>query len=337
MVVPVTEVYKNIYSFSVILPKSPLREINAYVIKTPEKAFLFDTGYNDPESKAALLNGLKEIELTIEDVDLYLTHLHSDHVGLAPLFDEAGCRIYAGRIDGEHMNNMANGKYWALLDSFRELYDLENEISLEDNPGYQYRMTKEINYHVLEIGDRIEIGDYQFEVVDLKGHTPGHIGFYDAKHKIMLSGDTVLDPITPNITYWGESFPNSLAQYIDTLLMLKSLEIDYLFATHRKIIDNHQERIDQLIHHHHERLQEILDALSTDATYTIRDISAKISWRIKADSWETFPRPQKWFASGETMAHVDYLVNLGYLSMTNENGVLTFKKLRDHFEPVYPN
>lgn len=328
----IKEVFKDIYSFSVILPNSPLRAINAYVIKTPNKAVLFDTGYNDLESKKALIAGLEALDLKITDIDLYLTHLHSDHVGLAPLFYEAGCRIFTGAIDGQHMNNMANGKYWELIDHFRFLYDLEQDLSLEDNPGFKYRMQTEINYTILNIGEIIEIGDYHFEVMDVKGHTPGHIAFYDKHHKIMLSGDTVLDPITPNITYWGEDFPNSLGQYFETLSTLYNLDINYLFATHRNIITNHKKRISELFQHHEERLQEILDVMQPEKEYTIKELSGLISWKIKTNNWNEFPRPQKWFAAGETMAHMEYLLHNGYVSQRQENNILKFTKTKHQLE-----
>ncbi len=47
------------------------------------------------------------------------------------------------------------------------------------------------------------MGDYKFTVIDIPGHTPGHIALYDPSKKVMISGDHILDPITPNIAFWG--------------------------------------------------------------------------------------------------------------------------------------
>jgi hypothetical protein len=38
-----------------------------------------------------------------------------------------------------------------------------------------------------------------------------------------------------------------------------------------------------------------------------------MTWSIRAKSWEDFPDSQKWFATGETLAHLFYLKNLGRL------------------------
>lgn len=36
-----------------------------------------------------------------------------------------------------------------------------------------------------------------------------------------------------------------------------------------------------------------------------------MTWDIRADSWADFPLNQKWFATGEALAHLEYLVEEG--------------------------
>ena len=330
----IKEVAKDIYTFPVTLPNNPLKALNVYVIKGDDRTVIFDTGFNTEESKADLLNGLKELDLEPKDVEVVLTHLHSDHVGLVNLFTEAGSKVYAGKVDGKLINQMTNYEYWARLENFIPLYGMEkNEINTAENPGYKNRLKNPIDFIELKVGEYFNVGDYQFEVLDLSGHTPGHLGFYDADKKIILSADTILDPITPNITFWGFDYPNILNTYVETLKGLKEREIDFALATHRKIITNVNERIDELISHHDERLQEILDAMDSNETYSVRDISANISWRIRADNWDEFPRSQKWFAVGETMAHLHHLANTNRVKMEEKNGELEFTKLEEKIIP----
>ena len=91
--------------------------------------------------------------------------------------------------------------------------------------------------------------------------------------------------------------------------------------------------MDDLILHHNERLQEILDAMDFDREYTVREISANISWRIRADNWDEFPRAQKWFAAGETMAHLHHLANTDCVRMEKGEGPLKFIKLKEQIVP----
>lgn len=323
------EVMPNIYIFSVPLPHSPLKEINTYVIKTPDRNVLFDTAYNMPQCQEALIRGLTELDLKISDLDLVITHLHADHTGLTHLFADAGCRIYASPVDGNYANTMATGEYWQLMASFHDLYGMqEGELDIVDNPGFRYKLAHAFDFIPLNVGDDFIVGDYHFSVQDLIGHTPGHIGLYEADQEIIFSGDTVLDPMTPNITYWGSSYPNILGSYLQTLQRLQTLPLKQMFATHRQIINKPSQRIQQLIGHHFDRLKEILDAMEEGRKYTIRDLSARISWRIKADNWEDFPKSQKWFAAGETMAHADYLVHSNCLKKTELAGCLYFEKVQ---------
>lgn len=330
----IKEVAKDIYTFPVTLPNNPLKALNVYVIKGEDRTVVFDTGFNTEESKADLLDGLNELDLKLEDVEVVLTHLHSDHVGLVNLFANAGSKIYAGQVDGNLINEMTGREYWDRLEGLIPLYGLEeNELLTDENPGYKHRLKEAIDYVELTVGEYLDVGDYHFEILDLSGHTPGHLGFYDAEKKIILSADTILDPITPNITFWGFQYPDILNTYIETLYSLKEREIDLALATHRKIVSNVPERIDELIEHHDERLQEILDAMDVEKEYTVRDISANISWRIRADHWDEFPRAQKWFAAGETMAHLHHLVNTDRVKMEEENGRLKFTKIEEQIVP----
>lgn len=331
----IQEVAKNIYSFGVTLPNSPLKLINAYVVKGDNRTVLFDTGFNNPQSEKELLAGLAELGIALSEVELVLTHLHSDHTGLVHLFSQAGCQIYASQLDGTYTNDMIWGSYWQKINSQLDLYGLqEDQIENDDNPGFLNQPSQTFEFTVLTPGDEFIVGDYQFKVLDLIGHTPGHIGFFDEASGVLLSADTVLDPITPNITFWGFEHVDILGSYVNTLKKLKQLAITVILPTHRKIIYNPQERINELIEHHNERLQEILDAMSQGKRYTVRDISAVISWRIKADNWKEFPKSQKIFAAGETMAHLEHLYHTQCVDMTQaDDGTLYFSKKQANIKP----
>ena len=58
--------------------------------------------------------------------------------------------------------------------------------------------------------------------------------------------------------------------------------------------------------HHQARLKEVLFALE-DGEKTAWEIAPYITWDIAISSWKQFPPTQKWFAVGETIAHINYL------------------------------
>jgi hypothetical protein len=46
-----------------------------------------------------------------------------------------------------------------------------------------------------------------------------------------------------------------------------------------------------------------------------------MNWDILCDSWDLFPVSQKWFATGEAIAHLKYLKEKGIIKMTaNDSG-----------------
>ena len=71
----VKEVYKNIYTFQVVLPKSPLKATNIYIIKDRDKNLVLDTGYHTQETLDSMLAGLADLGLEMSDTDLFISHI----------------------------------------------------------------------------------------------------------------------------------------------------------------------------------------------------------------------------------------------------------------------
>lgn len=320
----IRKVYKNTYLLELTLPNNPLKAINIYIIKGEDKSLIIDTGFNLEECKDKLLTALKNLEIEISNVELFITHLHSDHCGLAAMFKNLGCKVYAGHIDGRIINKMTEIEYWKEFGKQKIMLDLaKDNVSFYDHPGYRYCPKENVDFTYLDEGKSIQIGEYFFEVVNIPGHTPGHIGLYERKHKLFFGGDHILDQITPNIGFWGFE-QNILGTYFNSLGKLYSYEIDYLFPAHRNIIRDHTRRINEIIFHHKDRLKEIITILG-DGQLTVRDVASNMNWRIRASSWEEFPSPQKWFATLEAMAHLEHLYYINKLKKDIVDGKIYYK------------
>ena len=83
-----------------------------------------------------------------------------------------------------------------------------------------------------------------------------------------------------------------------------------------------------LLHHHKERLSEILGILDEQDALTAYNIAGNMMWRINANSWEEFPALQKIHAINETFAHLDYLIEEKKLLRENINGNLVYRLAR---------
>lgn len=324
----IKEVYPKVYTFSVDLPESPLKQINAYVIKGNDKTVLVDTAFHHDLCQQQLLAGLNELEVDMNHLEVILTHLHVDHTGLADYFANLGCPIYASDVDGIIINkNILEPDYQNFIDTCRHYGLDEHEMDWAQSPNVLYRCKQALPLRPLNPGDTYQVDDFSFKVIDLIGHTPGHIGLYDKEKKLIFSGDTILDPISPNICYWTDQTPDILGSYLNTLTRLKDLELDLAFAAHRQVIKAPKQRLDQLQLHHQERLDEVLAAMEPGRDYSVKDVATQISWRIQAKGWQEFPPAQKWFAAGETMAHLEHLASLSILEMKENQQVFYFRKI----------
>jgi len=317
----ITEVYPNIFKNEIPLPNNPLRAINSYIIISENRNLIIDTGFNTPECQIELTKGLDELNIDLKKTDLLITHMHMDHSGLAPFLKKQGAQtVYFSQIDGDFFNQTS--KRDSFYKTLNQILGLKSDNSLEFGKEFGTRQIEPLEFIPLFEGNKVVLGNYCFEVVDIPGHTPGHIGLYERKHKLFFSGDHILDAITPNITFWGFE-QDILATYLKSLNKVYEYEIDYLFTAHRKIIRDHKKRINELLGHHEERLQEILTILK-DGKKTASEMAASMHWDLSHKSWEEFPFSQKWFASGEALSHLEHLVHIGLVGREDKNGMLLY-------------
>ena len=105
----IEEIARNLYRISVPLPDSPLKELNSYFIRGTERDLLIDTGFRCEECRQALGDGLRELGSAADRRDVFLTHLHFDHIGMADLFVGKDCHIFLSKTDLDYMHCLMYG------------------------------------------------------------------------------------------------------------------------------------------------------------------------------------------------------------------------------------
>ncbi len=50
-----------------------------------------------------------------------------------------------------------------------------------------------------------------------------------------------------------------------------------------------------------------------------------MTWDIDCESWNDFPVAQKWFATGEAIAHLHYLESEGRVTRNAQLDIVTFR------------
>jgi hypothetical protein len=110
---------------------------------------------------------------------------------------------------------------------------------------------------------------------------------------------------------------------LDSLDKVSTLDVNLVLPGHRNNWTEHQKRIEELHEHHKNRLAEVIVALE-DGDKSAWEIAPYIRWDIKVSSWEAFPVVQKWFALGETLAHIRFLEAEGKVVQKSKNGKVIY-------------
>jgi len=324
----VNEIFPGIYVIPVPLPDNPLKLLNAYLIKGDSRHLLIDTGFNHPDCLQALTRAFQQLKVPVQQLDIFITHLHSDHCGLAGEFPPSETRtIWASKEDAEAINLLATeSELWhQFMCSWRQHgCDEETITALQTNhPGKKYAPTQKTNFTLVKEGDTLQYGGYNLQVLDVPGHTPGHLALYIPEKKILFGGDLILQNITPNISYW-ETMDDALASYFNSLNKVSRLDIACTLPGHRAVIHDTQGRIAELKKHYVDRLEETCTILASGGAMTATDVASKMQWHIKYDTWKDIVPAQRWFAINEALSHLEHLVNTGRVSKQERDGVIYF-------------
>ena len=317
----IEELLPDLYRVEIPLPKSPLKALNSYVIKGRERFLVIDTGMNREECKHPMLSALQKLGVDLNKTDFFITHLHADHSGLMGDLATETSKVYFNKLEASFINLQPTVDFWKKLFAFYHSNGFsENETNAlwDGHPGYRYSSKRQIDFTTVEEGDEIEVGNYLFRCIETPGHSPGHMCLYEASKKVLVAGDHILFDITPNITHWVQ-LKDSLKNYLASLEKVYSFDVNLVLPGHRRLWNDHRKRIEELQEHHRHRLDEALLAVKNGEKMAW-DVAPHITWDIDCKSWQEFPSVQKYFAIGETIAHLEYLETEGKLRKEMKNG-----------------
>ncbi|HET9222381.1 MAG TPA: MBL fold metallo-hydrolase, partial [Roseiflexaceae bacterium] len=167
---------------------------------------------------------------------------------------------------------------------------------------------------VLAAGARLRIGGREFQAISTPGHSDGHLAFYCSEERLLLCGDTVLTKITPNISLWPHGRPNPLADFLRTLDVLGRIAVELALPGHGPLITVFGQRLAELRAHHHERLLAVERAAGGGGTAFVVCTAIFPTEQLNAH--------QIRFAMAETLAHLEYLVDVGRLARVDGEQVI---------------
>lgn len=316
------ELFPNLFRIRVPLPDSPLKYLNAYVVKSDHRHLVIDTGLNRRACFDAMQAALAELDIDLERTDFFITHLHADHFALVSRLVTETSKIFFNRPDTELIESWEGFEPMIAYGGRNGFPEAELRQALQEHPGFKHGPEWVPALSVINEGHHFKVGAYDFACVLTPGHTEGHMCLYEAEHEILIAGDHLLIDITPNIQCWSDD-DNPLKDYLESLDKVYALSVAHVLPGHRRLFSDHRRRIDELKQHHHARAAEVLKILETGPKNAYA-VAARMRWDIRCDSWEAFPVAQRWFATGEAISHLRFLEEEGRISRQTGEGLTTY-------------
>jgi glyoxylase-like metal-dependent hydrolase (beta-lactamase superfamily II) len=252
----------------IVLPTPyPIGPVTVYLLEG-EPLTLVDTGPATRTARRALAAALAARGLAPTAISrVLLTHGHHDHFGQARALARCGATLYAHPFDAR---NLKKARGYSLL--WRQLG--------RSGMAVTKRVLLVASLHVLDLtarpvrsfepiadGEELPHSRGAIRVHHLPGHTPGHVGFELVGEGAIITGDTVLDGITPNAVIDTDPVKPeepflSVGAYAESLVRLERLHPRVLLPAHGPCITDVSGQTARLLARQRERAQEVLAALA---------------------------------------------------------------------------
>lgn len=301
-----------------------LGHINLWLLDDGDGWVIVDTGVANDEAKSIWQNTFSGAMQNRPLNRVIVTHMHPDHAGCAGwLTEETEVELWMSREEYLLCRILVadTGKPApeAGLRFYRAAgYSADDLAVYKKNFGMFGRYVAPLpqSYRRLKDGDRVRIGSNDWEVVIGRGHSPEHACLYCADLNLLISGDQILPTITSNVSvHPTEPAADPLAEWMISLAEMKHrVPADVLvLPAHGKPFRGAHARLDRLIHEHAACL-EALKALCREPKRATDVFPALFKAKISGANL--------FLATGESIAHLNYLRNVGEVVVeTDEDGV----------------
>ena len=301
-----------------------LEHINLWLLDDGDGIAIVDTGVNIDSNREVWGKIFSGPEGDATVTRIFVTHLHPDHAGCAGWLAEQHdvelwmtreeyllCRVLIADTGREAPDAgvrfyRAAGFPDEALHRYQEMFGMFG----------RYVSPLPESYRRMQDRDVVTIGGSDWEVVVGRGHSVEHACLFNAERNLVISGDQVLPTISSNVSvYPTEPHANPLRDWMDSLEHMKSrLPADVLvLPAHGKPFRGAHERLDELIHEHDQGLEKCVQ-LCAEPKRAIDVFPALFKGRISDGNLI--------MATGESIAHLNYLVDSGALAVeTDREGV----------------
>jgi ribonuclease/clavin/mitogillin len=226
----------------------PATHTNCYIVGGDE-VVVIDPASPYEEEQAVLDRALEKKKIR----EIWLTHLHRDHVGGANhLKGKWGVKIAAHPITKKDLEGFIE-----VDRTFKE----NERLELAGKPGWSLR------------------------VIHTPGHARGHVCIFEEKNGSLITGDLMAGLGTVVI----DPPEGHMATYLDSLRRMLALDVTALFPAHGPVMANAKGRIQEYIDHRLTRERNIIKAWEGGARSTA-EIVQQVYTDVAPEMWSLAER-----------------------------------------------
>lgn len=321
--VPITE---HVHWCRVPLPVD-LDHINVWLLDCGDGYVLVDTGMSETVCKHAWESLEAQMLRTKPLRAIFITHIHPDHVGLAAWL-QARHRVPVLMSEktlaqAEVMLTGSPDANEQTADAFFRSHGVTSEDSAELRSMFSPQRIANRTSGNPEVSRLVadgEIMDWggRWTALETNGHAYGHLCLSNERERLLISGDQILPTISSNVSLTFRNVDmNPLLSYLTSLRRLRSLDASTLVLPSHGLpfIGLHQ-RVDDLLRHHHEKLERIA-AVCTSPLTAVEVLPFMFRRRLSG--------AHLFLGLGETLAHLEYLVDDNRLRRNQDaHGTVTY-------------
>jgi glyoxylase-like metal-dependent hydrolase (beta-lactamase superfamily II) len=200
---------------------------HVYLIGKPESKDLsmIDSGLTGKGSYK--VQSLESLGIDMEDIKrVIMTHTHMDHIGCLREIREKmpWTELWVQESEAVQLEEGDERTVYG-MDMFKSM--CQAQYNLKDG-DFNFKVNRRLHG-----GERLEIGDMEWEVIHVPGHSAGCIALYEKSGKILIPGDVVYaDYAIGRFDLYGAD----PGEHKESLLRLAELEVDILLPGHNNIM-----------------------------------------------------------------------------------------------------
>ena len=302
----------------------PVGPVNVYVVEEEDGLSLIDVGPRFDPARERLREGIAALGYRLHDVRrIVLTHVHSDHAGMAAEVVEAsGARVLTHPLNFPELADYAAERerrlafYAALMQEAGMPPEAMAQIAAARREYGRFAQAVRPD-HPLEDGATVHLGGEPWQVLHTPGHTGGLICLYQPERRLLLSSDHLLrdvssNPIVEPPREEGEPRPKRLLDYLAQLERVAEMDVDLALPGHGPLITDVKGLIERRLSFHRQRARGVLKVLGD---------GERSAYEISLALFPDLDPINRFLAVSEVIGHLDWLEEEGRVTSRMDGSI----------------